>query len=148
MRHVNYVSAKLKNNILRLTMAFVVGDKHSVIYQHPWNCGKVIWRPAKFYILHDFLQRYGEKESREGKEAGWEEGRKKLRDVNLAEKLGQEGKAVSICLLLCNKWPPNLVAYNNHHVIIFHNFVNLEFRSAQWREAQWHQPGGIQTGMV
>ena len=32
---INYVSEKLKNNILTLAMAFVVGDKHSVFYQHP-----------------------------------------------------------------------------------------------------------------
>ena len=35
MRHVNYVSAKLKNNTRRLDMAFVVGDKYSLFYQHP-----------------------------------------------------------------------------------------------------------------
>lgn len=44
------------------------------------------------------------KERREGKEGWREEGRKKkFRDVNLAENVGQEGMAVSIYFLLGNK---------------------------------------------
>ena len=46
MLYVNYVSTELENDIPILATAFVVGDKESTFYKHPWNQGKVIFRLA------------------------------------------------------------------------------------------------------